>query len=66
MTAIKRFTVTLDEEEYRMLSSLAHGHKPPLTLQYVVRFAIHELLEKADDPQSRPDLADPVSERTRR
>ncbi len=42
----KRFTVSLDEEDYDALIALADGHRPPLTLKYVVNVAIKNLLER--------------------
>lgn len=42
----KRFTVSLDSEDYEALRALADGHRPPLTLQYVVSVAVKNLLER--------------------
>ncbi len=43
---IKRFTVSLDANNYAALRALAEGHRPPLTLQYVVNIAVNDLLER--------------------
>ncbi|MGF7173179.1 hypothetical protein FHS63_000926 [Azospirillum doebereinerae] len=42
----KRFTVSLDPRDYEALRTLAEGHRPPLTLQYVVKVAVQDLLER--------------------
>jgi len=50
-SSLRRFTVSLDTEEYSRLTQLIDQHKPPLTLQYAVRYAVRLLLRRADDPQ---------------
>lgn len=42
----KRFTVSLASEDYEALRALAEGHRPSLSLQYVVNVAVKELLER--------------------
>lgn len=42
----KRFTISLDSGDYEALRALAEGHRPPLTLQYVVGVAVKNLLER--------------------
>ena len=42
----KRFSVSIDMADYATLRALAEGHRPPLTLQYVVNVAIKDLLER--------------------
>lgn len=42
----KRFTISLDTSDYDTLRALAEGHRPPLSLQYVVNVAVKDLLEK--------------------
>ena len=42
----KRFTVSLDANDYEALRAIANGHRPPLKLQYVVGVAIKNLLER--------------------
>lgn len=44
--AQKRFTVALDQGDYDALQEVAHGHRPPLSLQYVVRVAVKNLLDQ--------------------
>ena len=46
ITRQKRFTISLDPSDYEALRALADGHRPPLTLQYVVNVAIQNLLER--------------------
>lgn len=57
---VKRFTVSLEVEDYERLRALAEGHRPRLTLQYVIQYAVHLLLERAEDPQFVLRLGDPV------
>ena len=63
---MKRFSISVDEQDYRRLKALAQSRKPKLSLQYVVNFAIQELLRRADDPQLRLSLGDPLESRNRR
>ncbi|MGH7719486.1 MAG: hypothetical protein ACREON_11665 [Gemmatimonadaceae bacterium] len=48
-TKKKRFSVSLDPEDYRRLKRLAAEHRPKLTLQYYVELAVKRLLEATDD-----------------
>src|SRR5206468_2567748 len=59
----KRFSLSLDEADYSRLRAIAKQHKPPLTLQYVVNYAIQRLLIEADDPQLRLELGSPLGRR---
>jgi hypothetical protein len=56
----KRYSVSLEQEDYERLRRLADGHKPRLTMQYLTEYAVRLLLERAEDPQGRLELADPV------
>lgn len=58
----RRFTVSLDEEDYQRLRSLAYDHRPQLSMPYVVRYAIRELLKETEDPQLALQLRDPTDE----
>lgn len=58
----KRLTVSLEEEDYERLRTLAEGHRPPLSLGYVVRYAVRLLLERNQDPQLSLELGDPLTE----
>ena len=62
----KRFTVTLDKEDYDRLSKLADDHRPKLTLQYVVQYAVQLLLDTAESNQDAlRSMADPRRGRER-
>lgn len=56
----KRFTVSLDVRDYDDLVMLAKGTSPPLTLQYVINYAVRRLLDQARDPQQQLDLGNPL------
>lgn len=43
---IKRFTVSIDEAEYLELQRIAQAHRPRLSLQYVVRYALQKFLDE--------------------
>ena len=49
----KRFTVSLEKEDYDRLREIAKGHRPRLSLQYVFQYAIHRFLENADEHKIR-------------
>lgn len=42
----KRFTVSLEVEDYEALRTIADDHRPPLKLQYVVNVAVKNLLKR--------------------
>jgi hypothetical protein len=42
----KRFTVSLDNDDYNTLRAIAESHRPALKLQYVVNVAVKNLLER--------------------
>ena len=48
---MKRFTVALDEADYEALRELGERQKPSVNLQYMVRLAVRELLDRHADPQ---------------
>lgn len=54
----KRFTVSLNSDDYASLTALAEGHRPPLTLKYVVNVAVKNLLER----HAKNQLAFPLDE----
>lgn len=58
--AIKRFTVSLKQDDYERLRALADDHRPRLSLQYVVEYAVASLLDRAEDPQFILDLGNPL------
>ena len=57
---MKRISVTLDRQDYERLVSLANGHDPPLSLRYVVEFAIKQILRRAENAQLTIDFGDPT------
>jgi hypothetical protein len=63
-TRIKRFTVSLPVEDYNHLLSLAEGHRPPLSLQYVVGFAVCRLLDVVNTPDTLAQLGNPLNLKT--
>jgi hypothetical protein len=60
-TRPKRFSVTLTEADYKRLKLIADGHRPKITLQYVVNYSIQKLLERAEDKQLYLELGNPLS-----
>lgn len=56
----KRFSVTLDQADYDRLVELGWAQRPPLTLQYLVEYAIQNLLRQAADPQFTFPFAEPA------
>lgn len=50
----KRFTVSLDAEDYEALRKLAEAQRPPLPLQYVVRLAVRRFLDQPKATLLRP------------
>jgi hypothetical protein len=58
---LKTLTVRLDSDEYQRLTRLAKRHRPPLSLQYVLRFAVQLLLERSKDPRFAQQMRDPTA-----
>ena len=50
-TEMKRFTVSVDPRDYEALRKMAEAHRPPLSLQYVVRYALQEFLDRHEGGQ---------------
>ena len=50
-TEMKRFTVSLEPRAYDALRQVADSQRPPISLQYVVRYALEEFL---DQHEGRP------------
>ena len=48
---MRRFSVSLDEPDYDALKLIAESHRPPLSLQYVVRYALQRFLDEHKDKQ---------------
>ena len=49
-TEMKRFTVSLEPRDYDALRRFAESQRPPLSLQYVVRYALQEFLDQVLRP----------------
>ena len=45
-TTLKRFTVSLEAQDYDALCALAQSQRPPIPLQYAVRLAIRRFLDE--------------------
>lgn len=48
---MKRFSVSLEVCEYRELRRMAQTHRPPLSLQFVVRYAVQRFFDEHKDKQ---------------
>ena len=48
---MKRFTIALDEADYAALRELGERQKPSLNLQYMVRLAVRDLMDRHADAQ---------------
>lgn len=57
----KRFTVTLPRKTYQRLKNIAEKQEPPLTLQYLVGYAVNNLLVKTERPRFVSKLGQPKS-----
>ncbi len=55
-TKVKRFTVSLEAAEYDALRRIAESHRPPLSLQYVVRYVVQRFLDENKGKQLQLDL----------
>ena len=53
---MRRFTVSLDEPDYDELKHIADSHRPPLPLQYVVRYALQRFLDEHKGKQLTLDI----------
>ncbi len=57
----KRFSVSLSKDDYKRLSEIGRGHRPSLSLQYLVNWSIQRgLLDRADERQLHDELANPL------
>ena len=50
-TEMKRFTVSLEQQDYDSLHRIAQSQRPRLSLQYVVRYALQEFLDRYEGRQ---------------
>ena len=65
-TTSKRFTISLDAQEYEALRALAQAQRPPLSLQYTVRLAIRRILDKHEGQAITVVAANPSAKRSKR
>lgn len=56
-TEKKRFSVSLDMEDYTALKRIAGEQKPPLSLQYLVSYALCDFIDRHKDKQVEFDFA---------
>lgn len=56
ITKMKRFSVSINPDEYAELRRIADKHRPPLSLQYVVRYALQKLLDEHRENQLKLPL----------
>ena len=55
-TQKKRFSVSLDMEDYTVLKRIADAQKPPLSLQYLVSYALNEFIDTHKNKQVEFDF----------
>lgn len=62
----KRFTVSLDAQDYDALCALAQAQRPPLSLQYTVRLAIRRFLDESEGRTITLSPANATAKRSKR
>ncbi len=55
-TEMRRFTISLEASAHDELKQIAASHRPPLSLQYVVRYALLRFLDENRDQQLKLDI----------
>lgn len=55
-SGMKRFTVSLEPRAYEALLQIAQSQRPPLSLQYVVRYAVEDFLDRHEGRQLSLEL----------
>ena len=60
-----RFSVSMTESDYRRLNRIAKAHRPQLSLQYLVGWALKGLIDRAEYPQLYLELGNPVEKNFR-
>jgi hypothetical protein len=65
-TSLKRFTVSLDADDYEALCALAQAHRPPLSLQYTVRLAVRRFLDEHEGRAITLAVANHSAKRSKR
>lgn len=56
ITQKKRFSVSLDMEDYTALKRIADTQKPPLSLQYLVSYALNDFINTHKNKQVEFDF----------
>lgn len=57
----RRFSVTLNEDDYERLRELAEKRRPALSLQYVTEYAVQLLLKLADEQDVAQTIGNPLA-----
>ena len=52
----KRFSVSLDADDYADLKRIANAQKPPLSLQYLVSYALSDFIDTHKNKQVEFDF----------
>ena len=60
----KRLTITLGREEYEQLTAIAKGHRPHMSLQYVLEYAVQYFLDRAKNHKLIARMRDPLQDNT--
>lgn len=60
--SMKRFTLSLDRDDYDGLSKLATTVRPRLSMQYLVQLAVHRFLKAAENKSFKIELRDPAND----
>ncbi|MDF2369335.1 MAG: hypothetical protein P1V21_00925 [Rhizobiaceae bacterium] len=55
-TEMRRFTISLETLAHDELKQIAISHRPPLSLQYVIRYALLRFLDENRDQQLKLDI----------
>ena len=55
-TDMRRFTMSLEASAYDELKEIAASQRPPLTLQYIVRYALFRFLDENRGQQLKLDI----------
>ena len=55
-TELRRFTISLELSAHEELKQMAASHRPPLSLQYVVRYALLRFLDDNKNQQLKLDI----------
>ena len=53
---MRRFTISLEASAYEELKQIAASQRPPLTLQYTVRYALLRFLDENRGQQLKLDI----------